>query len=247
MCGNFGIEQLNSLCHDDNLIDVFRQLHPTKREYTWTNSLNSIVCRLNRFYITQSLLTDVLSFQHHPINYNLSDHGMIHFDIKIGGNLSYDVGPGYCKCNTKTLKYPFFQEDFQMSWEGLDSIPDQDSDWWEQCKTQFRHLIMGHSIRLSRIRHSDLKQAKQDLKRLFSLEEQEGTSFELQHKIKLAQGNIDKLNDTFLEGSTIRSKAQYLEINERPTRFFLRKEKKSATDKFIKSLRNEEGITVTSK
>ena len=228
-------------------ICFFRKLHPTKREYTWKNSLNSIFCRLDRFYITQSLLTDVVSFQHHPINYNLSDHGMIHIDITIGENVSYEVGPGYWKCNTKTLKDPFFQEDFQMLWESLDSISDQDSDWWEQCKTQFRQLIMGHSMRLSRIRHSDLKQAKQDLKRLFSLEEQEGTSFELQHKIKLAQGNIDKLNDNFLEGSKIRSKAQYLENNERPTRFFLRKENKSATDKYIKSLRNEEGITVTSK
>ena len=130
MSGNYGIELLVSLCDDNNLTDVFRQLHPDKREYTWKNSLNSIACRLDRFYVTRSLLTDVLSFQHHPINYNLSDHGMVQVDIVlIGENVSYDVGPGYWKCNTKTLKYPFFQEDFQMLWETLDSIPDKNSDW----------------------------------------------------------------------------------------------------------------------
>ena len=247
MYGNFASEQLISLCDDNNLIDVFRKLHPAKREYTWKNSLNSIFCRLDRFYITDSLLTDVLSFQHHPINYNFSDHGMIHIDITIGENVSYEVGPGYWKCNTNILKDPFFQEDFKMLWETLDSIPDQDSEWWEQCKIKFRYLIMGHSMRLSHIRHSELKEAKQDLKRLFCLEEQNGTSFELQHQIKLAQGVIDKLNDNFLEGSKIRSKAQYLENNERPTRFFLRKEKKSATDKYIKSLRKEDGSLVNSK
>ena len=134
-----------------------------------------------------------------------------------------------------------------MLWETLDSIPDQDSDWWEQCKIKFRDLIMGHSMRLSHIRHSESKEAKQDLKRSFGLEEQNGTSFELQHQIKLAQGVIDKLNDNFLDGSKIRSKANFLEHNETPTRFFLRKEKKSATNKFVKSLRNEEGFTVTSK
>ena len=91
MSGNDGIELLVSLCDDNNLTDVFRQLHPDKREYTWNNSLNYISCRLDRFYVTRSLLTDVLSFQHHPINYNLSDHGMVQVDIVlIGEHVSYD-------------------------------------------------------------------------------------------------------------------------------------------------------------
>ena len=134
-----------------------------------------------------------------------------------------------------------------MLWDTLNSFPDKNSDWWEQCKIQFRHLIMGHSMRLSRIKHFELKEAKRDLKQLFGLEEQIGTSFELQHQIKIAQGVIDKLNDNVLEGSKIRSKSRYLENNERPTSYFLRKEKTLATGKFIKSLRNDEGFAVTSK
>ncbi len=113
-----------------------------------------------------------------------------------------------------------------MFWQTLESISDQDSGWWEQYKSQFRQLIMGHSMRLSRIGHFELKEAKKSLKRLYDLEEQLGTSSGLQHQIKQAQNVIDKLNDTFLEGSKIRSKVQYLENNEIPTRFFLRKEKK---------------------
>ena len=77
------------------------------------------------------------------------------------------------------------------------------------------------------------------------MQEQSGSSTGLHHQIKQAQSVVDKLNDNFLEGSKIRSKVQYLENNERPTRFFLRKEKKSATDKFIKSLRNENGDSIT--
>ena len=33
MSGNDGIEQLVSLCDDNNLTDVFRHLHPDNREY----------------------------------------------------------------------------------------------------------------------------------------------------------------------------------------------------------------------
>ena len=55
MSGNDSIELLVSLCVDNNLTDVFRQLHPDKREYTWKNSLNSMSCRLDRFYVTRSL------------------------------------------------------------------------------------------------------------------------------------------------------------------------------------------------
>ena len=243
--GNFGIEQLISVCEDNNLVDVFRKLHPVKREYSWKNSLSSIFCRLDRFYITQSLLKDVLSFEHHPINYTVSDHGMIHADIVMGEDISHEVGPGYWKCNTSILKDPFFQEDFHMLWQTLEAISDQDSSWWEQCKSQFRQLIMGHSMRLSRIGHFELKEAKKSLKRLYGMQEQSGSSTGLHHQIKQAQSVVDKLNDNFLEGSKIRSKVQYLENNERPTRFFLRKEKKSATDKFIKSLRNENGDSIT--
>ena len=57
---------------------------------------------------------------------------------------------------------------------------------------------------------------------------------------------VDNLNEKFLEGAKIRSKATYIENNERPTRFFLKKEKKLANDKHIKILKTDKGEVVTS-
>lgn len=236
--GNLASENLINVCEDHHIVDAFRSLYPQKQEYTWKNSLNSIFCRLDRFYISESILKDVLSVNHEPVSNTISDHNIVQLDIKFGENNNIQTGPGYWKCNTKILRDPNFQVDFENLWECLDSVPEQDSNWWENCKIQFRQLIISHSMRISRISHLELKEAKRDLTFLIRREENVGTTSELQNQIKEAQSLVDKLNENFLEGAKIRSKVKYLETNEKPTRFFLRKEKQSAKDKHIKSLKN---------
>ena len=103
-------------------------------------------------------------------------------------------------------------------------------------------------MRLSIIHRQELKEAKRDLMNLIRLDERDGgtTSVEIKNQIKQAQSVVNNLNEKFLEGAKIRSKATYLENNERPTRFFLQKEKKLANDKCIKIFKTDKGEVVTS-
>lgn len=87
----------------------------------------------------------------------------------LGDNNNIRTGPGYWKCNTKILRDPNFLEDFENLWVFLDSVPEQDLNWWENCKIQFRQLIISHSMRISRISHLELKEAKRDLTNLIRL------------------------------------------------------------------------------
>lgn len=243
--GNLASNNLVHVCENHHMLDAFRTLYPLKQEYSWKNSSTSIFCRLDRFYISESLLSRVLSATHEPISQTVSDHYIVQMDITLGENSSEEMGPGYWKCNNQILRDPSFQEDFKNLWESLESIPEQDCDWWENCKTHFRQLLISHSMRISRISHLKLKEAKRDLTKLIRLEENTETTSELENQIKEAQSVVDKLSATFLEGTKIRSKVKYLETNEKPTRFFLQKEKKSATDKYIKSLKNDKGEVIT--
>jgi hypothetical protein len=241
--GNTASDKLIQICEDNQLIDIFRKLYPKKKEYTWRNTLHTIFCRLDRIYISKSLSNNVSYVKHEPISETVSDHDLVVMEIALGE--VFNQGPGYWKCNNSILKDPYFLEDFKMLWETLDSIPDQTTEWWEKCKQEFRQLIICHSMRLSRIGQLELKEAKRALIKLTRHEESNGTTPELQYQIRQAQSVIDKLNDSYLEGAKIRSKVKWLETNEKPTRFFLQKEKKSATDKVITSLLTEEGNLIT--
>ena len=183
-------------------------------------------------------MKDVLSVNHEPVSNTISDHNIVQLDIQFGDNNNIQTGPGYW-----ILRDPNFQEDFENLWESLDSVLEQDSNWWENCKIQFRQLIISHSMRISRISHLALTEAKTDLTNLIRREENVGTTSELQNQIKEAQCLIDKLNENFL-GAKIRSKVKYFETKEKPTSFFLHKEKKSAKDKHIKSLKNYDGEVI---
>ncbi len=47
--GEIGADKLRTICDDFNLVDIFRNKYPSKREYTWCHSSKTIVVRLDRF------------------------------------------------------------------------------------------------------------------------------------------------------------------------------------------------------
>ena len=111
---------------------------------------------------------------------------------------------------------------------------DQSAQWWEECKLEFKHLIIAHSTRLSYIRNEKQKQARKYLTKLL---QSENIS---ENEINLAHNEIDKLYEESKEGTKILAKVKYLESNEKPTRFFLR-EKKFALNKCITKLIKSDG------
>ena len=178
--GELGSENLINVCENHRLFDAFRNLYPDKKEYSWQNSLNTISCRLDRFYLSESLLNNVCSVMHEPVNKSISDHYIVKMNMCLGDT---ETGPGYWKCNSKILKDVHFQEDFRILWECLDSVSDQNAEWWEDCKMHFRNLIMSHSMRISFVHHEEFKEAKRDLMHLIRLNERDGgTCVEMKNK-----------------------------------------------------------------
>ena len=44
------------------LLDVLRTLYSNKREYTWEGVGEKVLCRLDRFYVSKSLINHIVSF-----------------------------------------------------------------------------------------------------------------------------------------------------------------------------------------
>ena len=71
--GNTGMEQLQCIIKDFNLIDCFRKKYPTVKEFTWFSQ--TACCRLDRFYISNFLYENVIKISHEL--YSFSDHHLV--------------------------------------------------------------------------------------------------------------------------------------------------------------------------
>ena len=236
---------LKSICDDFNLIDPFRKLNPKKKEFTWRNSLNTILCRLDRFYVSRSISQNVVSVENVNVPYIITDHSLVKMIFNTNTSDGPTLGPGYWKCNVNILKDDYFQADFVSLWERLKEETEKNSAWWETCKGEFKQLLIGHSIRLGMIYKERHKTANWDLQKLLQQSRRPNSPANLQDQIVAAREVIDNLYTERAEGSKIRAKVQHLEKDEKPTRYFLHKEKQSAESKFIKQLTTEAGQVVS--
>ena len=242
--GEFGSENLKSICSDFKLVDTFRTKFGNKKEYTWVNSLGNVHVRLDRIYVSKSITKDVSNVNHLPIPHKVSDHDMVQLVLNTNATGHKEMGPGFWKCNVNVLKDTYFQTDFIRLWEKLEKNNDQNLQWWEECKVSFKKLIIAHSYRLSSIRKEKQKEARSKLNKL--LQGPGVTTDRGREEIIQAQNEMDKLFEEMIEGSKIRAKVNYLEINEKPTRFFLQREKQLASSKHINILTKSDGTNAVS-
>ena len=182
-------------------------------------------------------MKDVLSVTHCPIVETISDHGIIQLSLNYTLNETNDIGPGFCKSNVNVSKDEYFIHDFENIWGNSDNTESRDAEWWEGCKIQFKKLIISHAPRLSLCRKGELKDARRKLQKLLK---ESNNTIEQHTMINTVTEEIESLCDEIIAGSKIRSKAQYLQTNEKPTRYFLQREKKC-----IPKLINDNGVTVT--
>ena len=81
-----------------DLTDIWRDMHPDKRRFTWRQSKPEIHCRFDFFLISQGLSPHVLATVINP-GYK-TDHSFITLSVNL---LSNPRGPGYWKLNASFL------------------------------------------------------------------------------------------------------------------------------------------------
>ena len=228
---------LAALKADFSLVDVYRKLNPHGISFTWSNKNNTQASRLDHFFISQSLFNVVCSNQVLPCTF--SDHDFI--SLELGAFSTRRCG--IWKFNTKLLK----DSDFRQSISSL--ILDQKSkisrfdtlgDWWDNLKILIRKFCVDFSARKRRaLNHSRSVLTKQLIraKRDFHARVTSDDS-----TIKYLQNALSALVLQEAEGVKIRSRAQWIEEGEKPTRYFFRLENKRAAKNSFISLFDTNGV-----
>ena len=131
-----------------SLFDPFRFLHPHKKEFTFFRP-GCAASRLDRFYLSRDLESDVCSVSHHP---SLSDHCAAKLVLSWLSNTSYNAVPpiSYWKLNTLILKEDTFMASFRPFWKHLLSSQNDFldvSDWWDlRAKPEIKNFCIGYSV-----------------------------------------------------------------------------------------------------
>ena len=77
---HYGIEYINNIKNNSNMIDIWRKQNPNKREYTYFNDLTDFKSRIDRFYQTSDIEAN-FKIRTQIIQNYLSDHRMISISI----------------------------------------------------------------------------------------------------------------------------------------------------------------------
>ena len=157
--GNISIhKEYESLKNDFALVDVWRNLHPGSREFTWFNSSLSIGSRLDKFLVSRELLSPGVECNISPCP--ISDHDFVSFVFDIPTGVKR--GPGVWNFNNSLLK----DKDFCTTIEKLIDchlrfLPSFASlqDWWEFLKLS----IEEESIAFSRNKQRRLRKQQVSL------------------------------------------------------------------------------------
>ena len=239
--GDYGKVCMRKLKQDFYLVDAFRALNIGMREYTFRRG--SLHVRLDRFYVSCCLMKWISSVK---INYcSVSDHYFLDIHLKPFDENKYRFGPGFWKNNVTVFKDELFNFEMKQLWyRDLSLHTYKDGIWWEGCKEKFMKLIIRHSKRLS---ESIKKQIKEYERKIFLFSDlaQNSNNPTLYHNMaNQIIEELDILIKSKLEGSKVRSMANFIEKHEKSIRQFLNIERRNAKSNIFTEIR-EGNVTVT--
>ena len=232
--GNIGAENIKSLKRDFGLIDPFRASFPTLKKYTYIHHQN-IAVRLDRYYISTELKSFVQNIDFLPCAQ--SDHWYLDLTFKGFDENNFVYGPGFWKCNTSILNNENLIQEITHTWESeLKVVENKNGLWWEACKLKFKEIIVKHSKKINNELRQKIRTLESDLSFLMTCQQNECTPGTYKGVIETTKSELNSLLVNKLNGSKIRARVEFLEESERPSRYFLAKEKSNNKKKIITCL-----------
>ena len=140
--GDTGSPQLRKLLNRFHLVDIWRKQHQHERQYTWHNKTNTIMCRLDKFYISASLETDKNNVGADIVPYLFSDHDIVRLEITAEKSLS--AGPGVWKLNVSRIKDTKTRQvvtNFWTRWRTKKSSFNNVGEWWDTGKANLKSIL----------------------------------------------------------------------------------------------------------
>ena len=249
-------KQVLSCMESLGLVDIFRELNPTRRRYSWRQFGGVKRARLDFFLVSSTLIPFVSKVDILPgID---SDHSMPIMDIDFA---KFQRGKGFFKFNNSlindkdyvkiitkairdvTIQYAedIYTETFlhSASPEELQSIVlNINPQLFLECLLlEIRGKTISYCAWNKKCRNGAQKLALHKLELAEIESDREPDSAQLRTQLDLAREEVQRFNRKETEGAQCRARLQWQVEGEKPSKFFCNLEKHNAVQKYIPQLK----------
>ena len=247
-------ETVLEIINDKYLIDP-RENYPTKKKFTWRKKSPCKQARLDYFLISENMRQFVKKSEIES-GYR-SDHSVVILELNF---TNFKQGRSYWKHNNSLLsdidyinqineKILEVKQQYALpvyNLEDLDKIPNEEIQFTINDQLFLDVLLM--EIRGKSISFASFKNRERDtrekylIKTIADLENNE-TEDNLE-QIETKKNELINIRHEKLKGHMIRSRAQYIDQSEKPTKYFCALEKHNYVSKIICNLEQEDGTKI---
>jgi exonuclease III len=237
--GNAGSKEMSIIKKDFGLVDIFRKLNPNSKIFSWIKFDNTISCRLDRFYVSNSLVPFVISSS--ISNVMFSDHRPVIINLKFSPEVS--LGPSFWKCNVSILKNNMLRDEIAQYFSDAVNLP-VSPEWWDKCKQDCKSIIVNNSKRIAYQSKSRIRNIERQMSEYSKLQSDYPGMF--QSELIFLQNELNCLLDLRAEGAKVRARVNLELHSDKPSGYFIRKEVDNARKKTITKLINSDNIELNS-
>ena len=236
---------IKNLMEELNLIDIYRQTHPSTKSFTYESKPLNLKSRIDFFLISRPLFSCVKNTE---IRTSIApDHKSIFLNIEVGNEFSR--GPGLWKFNNTLLE----DENYKILIEFY--YPQILVKYREVEDKQILWELIKMELRLKTIKYSKEKRFKlkseenilqEELQKLDNkICNNDAFDTETLEKYEAAKAKLKKIHDTRGKEAMFRSKAKWFEQGEKPTKYFFNLEKNNYEKKLIREIKLENGEIIS--
>ena len=249
-------QQTLEMIKENNLIDPFRYFNPNTKHYTWRRKNPIKQARLDFFLISDTMLDLV---QHSKIvpGYK-SDHSIVTLKLLLN---KFTRGKGIWKFNCSLLKNIEYLEKINQvimeekikyaipiyNLEKLHSINDSDFYFTISDKLFLEALLLrirGETIHFSSILKRKRDRKEENLIKDIDHIEKNVNLLHIRTLLEDKKSELEDIRNEKLKGKMIRSRVQWLDEGERPSKFFCALENRNHINKTLKKLKLTDHNTI---
>lgn len=234
---------LSSVLIENDLIDVWRKLHPVDRHYTWVKVTEGSVraARLDRVYVNQTYNNRLIKATILPVGF--SDHHLVMVDFSL---LTHPQRCPYWHFNVRLIHDQAFCQafsDFWNQWRLRKVDFDLVGQWWEVGKTQIRIFCQQYAAHIKSSERDCVEMLEKEIStmedRIISGITSSSDTLESRRKA------LSRFLHEKAKGALIKTRMSTIKDIDAPTRFFFKLERRVREQNQMMHLKLPNGTLTT--
>jgi len=229
---------LNNLMSSMNLVDIWRLIHPTGRDYSFFSQRHKSFSRIDYFLIDSKLISNVISSNYH--NILISDHSPTSVVFDLGQKTKPYCWRFHPSLLSDESFCQFISEKISDFLDINDNSEVTDSTLWESFKAVIRGQIISFESSARRAKSRRLAEIDEELSQL-----------ELSYRISSSPSTLQTIlklkyeYNTILSGQVwdqlLRIRQKYFELGDKPHKLLARQLRGLQANKAIHKIKSKAG------